>query len=164
MTENEYMRIYMKNRYKKRREEALSFLGGKCVECGKLERLEFDHINPEDKKFTIAEIWTHSKEKFWKEIVKCQLLCKDCHNKKTQRENGKQVAKGKHGTISTYKYCRCEDCKKAKRDYWIITKDKYNKIRREKRRSASLMVKRLALNEKTEGPIPSQITNEKRTI
>ena len=111
------MRVYMAERYRQRRKEALLHLGGKCVKCESTEDLQFDHIDRKTKKFTIAHIWLHSKEKFWKEIEKCQLLCFSCHSKKTILESGKKIARGNHGTVSTVRYCKCELCKKAKREY-----------------------------------------------
>ena len=111
------MRKYMLERYQRRKRLAIKALGGKCVHCGTKNKLQFDHIDPKDKDFTIAKIWSYSKERFWIEIKKCQLLCRDCHNIKTQKELGKKVAKGNHGTLSTYRYCRCELCKQAKREY-----------------------------------------------
>jgi 5-methylcytosine-specific restriction endonuclease McrA len=43
---NAYMNKYMKERYERRRSEAVASLGGKCVVCGTTDRLELDHINP----------------------------------------------------------------------------------------------------------------------
>lgn len=75
------------NEYRaKRRREALDYLGGECVECGSTENLEFDHIDPATKVATIASLWTASKERFWTEVKKCQLLCHDHHVAKSLRE------------------------------------------------------------------------------
>jgi hypothetical protein len=41
---NEYMRIYMLARYRRRKAEAIKRLGGKCVVCGSRQRLQFDHV------------------------------------------------------------------------------------------------------------------------
>jgi hypothetical protein len=67
-----------------RRIELILMLGGHCVECGEGEPLflEFDHINPEDKLFSIgsgAGNW----ERVLAEVKKCQLLCLLCHKVKT---------------------------------------------------------------------------------
>ena len=128
---NEYMRIYILKRYRDRKHTALLKLGNKCLKCGSTEKLEFDHIKRDTKSFTIAKLWSISEIRFWEEIEKCQLLCRPCHNKKTLKELGFKVAKGNHGTISTYRYCKCNLCKKAKSDYMKV----YSK------RTASLTVK-----------------------
>ncbi len=114
---NTYMRGYLKKRYTLRRKAAIKILGGKCKECCLRKDLQFDHKDPKDKKYTIAKIWTHSEIKFWEEIRKCQLLCRKCHNIKTQKELGRKLAKGFHGTLSTYRYCKCDLCRKAKSDW-----------------------------------------------
>ena len=121
MSRKEYMREYMKkymlDRYKRRKLEATSLLGSICNMCGSEKDLEFDHIDKNTKKYTIANIWSYSEKKFWDEIKKCQLLCSSCHDLKTNEDLGKQNAKNMHGTISSYRYCKCELCKKAKSDY-----------------------------------------------
>ncbi len=61
------------------------FLGKLCAKCGSTERLELDHIDPETK--VHHAIWSWSKERRDKEAKKCQVLCHDCHKKKTAAEN-----------------------------------------------------------------------------
>ncbi len=114
---NAYMRQYMSDRYRRRKAEALERLGGCCALCGNFDDLEFDHIDPKTKRYTIARIWLHSESKFWAEIVKCQLLCRMCHEEKTIIDLNKKRAKGAHGTLSTYRYCKCSECRMAKADY-----------------------------------------------
>ena len=46
-------RIKSRNRYYKNRRQCIDKLGGKCVECGVPEHLQFDHINPLEKSFAI---------------------------------------------------------------------------------------------------------------
>jgi len=120
---NTYMRKYHLKRYRRLRNEAITFLGGKCVKCGSTEKLELDHINKDDKEIEVSKMLSVSLDRFWKEVKKCQLLCKGCHLDKTIVERGHKIAKGTHGTLSSYRYCKCELCKKAHRD-WSI---KYNK-------------------------------------
>lgn len=111
------MRVYMLKRYKERKNKAIEFLGGKCKKCSSSEKLEFDHIDRSTKSFTIAKLWSLSEKTFWTEINKCQLLCQDCHNLKTIEESGRKVAKGTHGTLSSYRYCKCPSCRKAKSEW-----------------------------------------------
>ncbi len=60
---------------------AVAYKGGKCKKCGYdkcVGALDFHHINPRDKDFTIsgnAGKWENIK----KELDKCELLCKNCH-------------------------------------------------------------------------------------
>ena len=62
-------------------------LGGKCVRCGSVENLEFDHIFKENKSFTIGSSLTcFSIEDLILEADKCQLLCRPCHIEKTREE------------------------------------------------------------------------------
>lgn len=121
MSSNEYMREYILKRSLKRREQALEYLGGCCSSCGKKGLLEFDHKDPTTKLFTIAKGYSFSEERFWNEVKKCQLLCQWCHKLKTIKQLGLKIAKGNHGTVSTYHYCKCDECRaawnKASRDY-----------------------------------------------
>jgi hypothetical protein len=123
--------------YHKRRQESFIFLGGKCAKCGCIPTIfEFDHIDPTTKEFTLGKKWSVDEETYYNELKKCQILCKECHNRKTAEEKGYQYVKGqnKHGTISTYRYCKCLLCKEAKRQSNQKYKDKWNKQKREKRR------------------------------
>jgi hypothetical protein len=113
---NEYMREYMLERYRARREEAIEKLGGKCS-CGETQNLQFDHIDPATKNFTIAKLPSVNEKDFWAEIDKCQLLCAPCHEHKSLVESGLQSAKDKHGTLSSFRYCKCAECKEAKAEY-----------------------------------------------
>src|SRR5216117_3200210 len=108
MPSNSYMADYMLKRYHERRKEAIESLGGKCIKCGSVENLEIDHIDPKTKSFNFSKIWSFSPEKYSKELEKCQILCKDCHMKKS-REKGSFnkspmiISKGlKHGTVHGY--------------------------------------------------------------
>ena len=68
------------------REILLQKLGGKCVECGCTETLEFDHIDPSTKSFNIAAGYTKPKKVLDEELAKCQLLCVSCHREKTKKD------------------------------------------------------------------------------
>lgn len=81
---NHDMNIYMKRRWERRRALAVEYLGGKCVECGSEDNLDFDHIDPETKLMSIARASSRSEEFFWAEVSKCQLLCKPHHIIKSQ--------------------------------------------------------------------------------
>lgn len=114
---NEYMNRYMQERYTERMSTAIAKLGGKCVRCPTVSNLQLDHINPATKSFTIGKLWSIAKETFLNELTKCQLLCVDCHIEKTRIEQNQDDARKVHGTLSSYRYCRCELCRKAHSNY-----------------------------------------------
>ena len=116
-TYNKYMREYHLKRYYRLKSEAHASLGGKCINCESTDDLQMDHIDRHNKSFSASKMLSFSLKAFWEEIKKCQLLCKKCHRVKTTIESGKRMAKGNHGTLSCYRYCKCNLCKKAKADW-----------------------------------------------
>ena len=114
---NEYMRLYMKRRFDERKALALRLLGRKCVRCGSTEKLQFDHIDRSKKFHGLTEMYGHSESRFMEELRKCQLLCAGCHYEKTLEDLGGSSAFRTHGTLSSYRVCRCDLCKKAKSDW-----------------------------------------------
>lgn len=77
---------YSLNLYHKLMKEARDFLGGVCVRCGTQDNLEFDHVDPATKEFTISHGWSFATDRFWLEVAKCQLLCLPHHKEKTLLE------------------------------------------------------------------------------
>jgi hypothetical protein len=92
-------------------------LGGVCSHCPSTTELELDHIDPATKSFTVSKLGSCNEVKFWAEVDKCQLLCTDCHQAKTLVDLNRVSAKITHGTLSSYRYCKCDLCRKAKSDY-----------------------------------------------
>lgn len=121
-------REYDLKRYYEKRRVRIELLGGKCSVCGSVKDLEFDHKERKKKKFDVSKWWYLSEKKFKKELDKCQLLCQKCHNLKTLKELGKRVAKGKHGTVSTYRYCHCLLCRKAKNIWFTAWRKTHKRI------------------------------------
>lgn len=115
---SDYMRNYMKQRRKNRRQKFIDLLGGKCVSCGSTENLQFDHQNAKKKTFDINSIKDGKESIILKELKKCVLLCPSCHLNKT-KDNKEHINKDKkparHGTLWMYKKykCRCPKCQKA---------------------------------------------------
>ena len=66
-----------------RKVDAINQKGGKCEYCGynkNIAALDFHHINPEEKDFSISHKGhTKSWESVKKELDKCILLCANCH-------------------------------------------------------------------------------------
>jgi len=119
---NAYMREYMLNRYHRRRAEAMLRIGGKCVDCGTTENLEFDHVDPTTKEFEISKIWSYSKTKLEYELEKCVLRCSFHHSQKSAIEQSVEHGKGNTGK----KNCRCELCRPLKNAYMREWKKRRN--------------------------------------
>lgn len=88
----------IKNCYKRKLDERRSFidlikLENGCALCGYKDHavaLDFDHINPLEKNFTIGTKYlTVSKKRLLQEIEKCRILCANCHRVETLK--GRQV-------------------------------------------------------------------------
>ncbi len=72
---------YVKNYRKKIKQRAIEFLGSKCSICSYnkcIEALEFHHIDPTQKEFSISGK-SISWSKIEKELKKCILVCCRCH-------------------------------------------------------------------------------------
>ncbi len=81
-------RVEVNNRQKLYRKEikqrCVDYLGGKCKECGYnecLAALDFHHIDPNTKEFSIAQIRTNTWETIKEELDKCIVLCANHHRK-----------------------------------------------------------------------------------
>lgn len=118
---NSYMRHYMARSRAERRTKLIKMLGGKCVRCFRTDGLQFDHLDPSSKSFTLSGNEHFSWDRIVEEASKCQLLCVDCHIKKTAEERGFELHA--HGTPATYRHrkCRCVECKEA----WSKCQKKY---------------------------------------
>ncbi len=100
-------------------------LGGACVFCGQCINLQIDHINPSTKSFVVTMEWDRPWDQIEGELTKCQLLCVSCHKKKTLNDKGQVSEVDSHGTLSSYRYCKCKECKQANNKY----KQEYKKKR-----------------------------------
>ena len=71
----------------------IELLGGKCIDCGLMPHpvaMDFDHINPVHKLYTIGDLLgraANGEPKYTKllmdEVHKCVLRCSNCHRIKT---------------------------------------------------------------------------------
>lgn len=71
-----------KTHFRKKKEWAARYLGGKCFVCGYsrcLQALSFHHRDPSKKDFTISRSYCLSYDKLRKELNKCVLLCTNHH-------------------------------------------------------------------------------------
>ncbi|BCO56145.1 hypothetical protein MINTM005_13890 [Mycobacterium intracellulare] len=120
MVDAEYHRNYY---HQVRRPKVVAYLGDRCEECGSTDDLQFDHVEREQKSFNINENLTLN-DTVRKELDKCQLLCRPCHEAKTGREN----TRCNHGSMHEWmhKKCGCDVCLSARREWY----DKRNAARR----------------------------------
>lgn len=81
---------------------------GPCRRCGSITDLQVDHIDPSKK--ISHRIWHWGDKRRLEELSKCQVLCVECHKKKTRKD-----FEPPHGTHSRYtsRKCRCDLCRKA---------------------------------------------------
>ena len=58
--------------------------GSSCADCGEdnINKMTFHHRDPSEKFFTISQPSGRSFEMIDEEIKKCDILCRDCHDKK----------------------------------------------------------------------------------
>lgn len=63
--------------------EWLKSMKSPCIICGESELvcIDFHHVDPNNKEFTIGKKQSLSKEKLLEEIKKCICLCSNCHRK-----------------------------------------------------------------------------------
>lgn len=116
----ERIRIWAQNNKEKRREQSLrwrvnnreryleliraryaekaaliaSLKTGPCVDCGGRfhhAAMDFDHVNG-DKKFCIASRKTASIDDILEEVVKCELVCSNCHRIRTWKRKQRSPA------------------------------------------------------------------------
>jgi hypothetical protein len=70
-------------RQRKLKQKAIDYLGGKCNKCGYDKcpaALDFHHLDPAEKDFTISQVSRTSwNDKLKAELDKCVLLCANCH-------------------------------------------------------------------------------------
>lgn len=74
--------FHVKTHRQKIKEKSIEYKGGKCEKCGynKCNRaLEFHHLDPKEKDFTISKYSVLSWDKIKKELDKCILICSNCH-------------------------------------------------------------------------------------
>lgn len=83
LTRKQRTSIMVSERRRKLKDMAVEYKGGKCEKCGYNKcngALEFHHLNPEEKDFSISTYGTtKSFERIKKEIDKCILVCANCH-------------------------------------------------------------------------------------
>ena len=86
---------------RRKKQKLVELFGGKCIDCGygaHWAALQFDHLDPAQKKFNISGGAGIAKK--WNTLVeearKCELVCANCHAIRTymQHEARIQVREG----------------------------------------------------------------------
>lgn len=73
---------YCIERWKKRKKEAINYMGGVCSDCNNSfhpAAFEFHHLNPSKKEYQWDKMRLISKDKMYTELDKCVMLCANCH-------------------------------------------------------------------------------------
>lgn len=114
----DYMREYMKNRYRSTRKKIIDRLGGKCAMCGCTDgNFHLDHIDSNKKTMRAADMHSVNDKKFEEEIKNLQILCEDCHHIKSRDawDYSERTPRSTHGTYWMAKHygCKCPKCQKA---------------------------------------------------
>lgn len=90
--------------------KAINLLGGKCEHCGE-ERcwlLEFHHKNPKTKEKSISKLRQSKWDSIKEEVVKCQLLCSNCHH--LEHDKGQNSNRAKKLCLEYKHVASCENC------------------------------------------------------
>jgi len=73
-----------KRRRQRRKKDLIEAAGGRCVDCGyagSVAALEFHHRDPSRKVFEVGR-FSGSASRLREEVVKCDLLCANCHRRR----------------------------------------------------------------------------------
>jgi len=74
--------IHNKEKRRSLKEQYVDYKGGQCLICGYnkyLGSLDFHHIDPNEKEFSMAQFKLRSFDQVKSELDKCVLLCANCH-------------------------------------------------------------------------------------
>jgi len=74
--------MHVSDQRRRNKEKLISLHGGECVVCGYnkcIRALQFHHIDPAKKEFTISSQGRNNFENMRQESEKCALVCSNCH-------------------------------------------------------------------------------------
>lgn len=118
MNSKAYMNAYMKQRYDERRKYAVEKLGSACYRCASSVNLQFAltvPMLPTYRVINVGKLVTQRRERFEHTLTACVLVCTACTSLKERVKYDPYA----HGTLASYRYCRCTACKDAKNAYQI---------------------------------------------
>lgn len=90
----ESYRRSLRKRRQSRKREMVAQKGGRCADCGYdslVLALEFHHREPGSKSFTLGG-FSGSRRRLEVELLKCDLICANCHRRRHAREDDKSGA------------------------------------------------------------------------
>jgi hypothetical protein len=70
------------NKQKEMKVNCVNLKGGKCQICGYAKyvgSMDFHHLDPSKKEYSIGDLRAYSMKKIKKELDKCILVCRNCH-------------------------------------------------------------------------------------
>ena len=78
--------LSMKRRASRKRDFLLELRDRPCQDCGlrfPAYVMQFDHRNPQQKAFNVAQSWCRATDTILKEAAKCDIVCSNCHRDRT---------------------------------------------------------------------------------
>lgn len=94
--------------YLAHKDRMYEYLGGMCVTCFSIDRLQVDHIDPSTKQYNLSCRVNTAWDNLLLELDKCQLLCHRCHWRKTLWQRREATARA-HGHES-FRSKNCTRC------------------------------------------------------
>ena len=101
----------------------VTLLGGKCIQCGEknINVLQFHHKDPSKKDFGVSSVINKSWKLVKKEILKCELLCANCHVLKHQDREDKKFLEAVYDYDYKNKNQRIEELSDLLKEYKEMT-------------------------------------------
>jgi hypothetical protein len=81
---------YFRDRRRKLKKMLVEHKGGCCSQCGynkSMAALDFHHLDPNEKEFSIGRAYTKTLDSTLKELDKCIILCSNCHRELHEQED-----------------------------------------------------------------------------
>ena len=92
-----------------------------------------DHIVPGSR--VSNSVWSWSQKRREEELTKCQVLCRQCHIKKSMECGERRVAGHGSGQMYQVHRCRCKECRAWK----LASSRKCSEKRKKQRRERELV-------------------------
>jgi hypothetical protein len=130
-----------------KRRAAWFSINSPCSKCGSDVDLQLHHKDRTKK--VSHKIWSWTEKRRLKELAKCVVLCRRCHNEETVQQEGPCARR--HGTMSRYVYggCRCLLCVERRRAY-----QRYCHLRRRTRESGVIITRSMETRLRTQAGYP----------
>lgn len=92
--------------------QAIEFLGGKCQKCGETDifKLCFHHKDSDTKEALISKLLKSKWENLEKELIKCELMCINCHCELHFKDLDNSLNRNKKIYLEFKNFDGCEIC------------------------------------------------------